>query len=89
MKLNLPEKPGEISFEEKIKILSGIFDERDSFFYTRYKCLNIVKQENEDFVTHAANVNSQCELFKLGDLSVDMFKCLTFIQGLKRQRHQI
>ena len=65
-------KPEEISFEETIKILSGIFNERDSLFYTRYKCLNIVKQENEDFMTYADNANSQCELFKLGDFSIDI-----------------
>ena len=52
-------------------------------FHTRYKCLNIVKQENEDFVTEAGNVNSQCELLKFGNLSVDRFKCLIFRQGLK------
>ena len=55
--LILPKKPEEISSEETIKILSGIFDERDSVFHTRYKCLNIVKQDNEDFVTYAGNVN--------------------------------
>lgn len=51
-------------FEETIKFLSGIFDERDSLLQTRYKCLNSVKQEKEDFVTYEGNVNSQCELFK-------------------------
>ncbi len=50
-------------------------------FLTKYKCLNFVKQENEDFVTYEGNVNSQCELFKLGDLSINMYKCLTFTQG--------
>ena len=80
--LTLPKKPEEILFEETIKILSGIFDEKDSLFHTWYKCLNIIKQENEDFVTYAGNVNFQFELFKFGNLSIDMFKCLIFIQGL-------
>ena len=33
-------------------------------------------------MTYAGNVNSRCELFKLGDLSIGMFKCLIFVQGL-------
>ena len=33
-------------------------------------------------VTYAGNVNSRCELFKLRDWSIDMFKCFIFIQGL-------
>ena len=28
------------------------------------------------------NVNQQCEKFNLKDLSIDMFKCLVFVQGL-------
>ena len=37
--LILPKKPEEILFDKKTKILSGIFDERDSLFHTQYKCL--------------------------------------------------
>ena len=33
-------------------------------------------------MTYASNVNSQCELFRLGNLSIDMFRCLIFVQGL-------
>ena len=80
--LILPKKLEEILFKQTIRIFLGIFDKHDSLFHTRYKCLNIVKQENEDFVTYAGNVNSQYELFKLGDLSIDMFKCLIFVQRL-------
>ena len=80
--LTLPKKPEEIPFEKTIKILSGIFDERDSLFHTQYRCLNIEKQENEDFITYVGNVNSQYKLFKLGNLLINMFKCLIFVQGL-------
>ena len=72
----------EISFGETIKILSGIFDEQDSSLHSRYKCLNIVKQEKEDFVSYAGNVNSQCKWFKLDNLRFNMFKCLIFVQEL-------
>ena len=75
--LILPKRPEEFSSEER-KILSGNFGERDSLFHTLHKGLDLIKQENDDFVTYAGNVNSQCELFKLGDLSINMFKCLIF-----------
>ena len=71
--LILPKKPEEISFEETIKILPGIFLEGQ--FHTRYKYLNIVKQENED-----CDLCKQSELLRLGDLSISMFKCLIFVQ---------
>ena len=74
--------PEEIFFEETIKFLLGIFDEQGNLFHKRYQSLNIVKPENEDFVTYAGNVNSQCALFELGNLSENMFKCLIFMQGL-------
>ena len=54
----------------------------DSLFYARYKGLNIVKQENEGLVTYPGSVNSPYEMFKLGDLSIYMLKCLIFVQGL-------
>ncbi|XP_061400453.1 uncharacterized protein K02A2.6-like, partial [Musca vetustissima] len=39
--------------------------------------------ENEDFKEYASRVNLQCELFKLDNLTIDQFKCLIFILGLK------
>ena len=63
--LMLPWKPEEISFDETIKMLSRIFDKHDSLFHRQYECLNIIKQENEDFVSYAGSVNFQCELFKI------------------------
>ena len=80
--LILPRKSEEISFDETIKTLSRIFNERDSLFRMQYKCLNIIKQENEDFVSYAGMVSSQCERFKINKISKDMLKCLIFVQGL-------
>ena len=74
-----PRKPEEISFDKTIKTLSRNFDERDSLFR---KCLNIIKQKNEDFLSYADTVNSQCELLKINEISKDMFRCLIFVQGL-------
>ena len=41
-----------------------------------------MKQENEDFISYAGTVNSQCELFKINEISKDMFKCFIFMPGL-------
>ena len=65
-----------------IEILLKIFGEYDSLFRTQYKCFNIVKQEDEDFISYADKVNLQCELFKMKEIEEDMFKCLIFVQGL-------
>ena len=72
----LPNKPEEMSFEETIETLSKMFGEWDSLFHTRYKCLNIIKEDDEDFVAYPGKINAQCERFKLKDLKEDMFKCL-------------
>ena len=44
------------------------------------------KEKTDDIVTYAGKVNTLCELFKLKDLSVDMFKCYIFVQGLTAPR---
>ena len=72
----LPNKPEEMSFEETIETLSKIFGERDSWFHTRYRCLNIIK-DDEAFVAYAGKVNTQCEQFKLKDLKEDVFNICT------------
>ena len=84
--LILPKKPEEISFQETIHTLSTIFDKRDSLFHSRYKCLNIQKSENEDYLEYACTVNCLCESFKLSEISADLFKCLIFVQGLTAPR---
>ena len=82
-------KNDEISFDETIKFLSSIFGKRNCLFHTRYKCLNLRKQEDEDFVSFAENVNQQCERFNLEDLSIGMFKCLFFVRGLTASRDKV
>ena len=76
-----------MSFEETIETLSKMFGEWDSLFHTRYKCLNIIKEDDEDFVAYAGKVNAQCERFKLKDFKEDMFKCLIFVQGLSSNKN--
>ena len=84
--LILPKKPEEISFDETVSTLSKIFDKRNSLFHTRYRCLNLQKSENQDFLEYAGMVNSLCEDFKLNEISIDLFKCFIFTQGLTAPR---
>ena len=83
--LNKPEE----MFEETIETLSKIFGEWDSLFHTRYKCLNIIIEDDEDFIAYAVKVNAQCKQIKLKDLKEDMFKCLIFVQGLTLNKDKV
>ena len=85
----LPNKPEEMLFEETIETLSKMFGEQNSLFHTRHKCLNIIKEDDEDFIAYAGKVNAQCEQFKLKDLKEDMFKYLIFVQGLTSNKDKV
>ena len=78
----LPKKNCELGFLETVKLLSEIFSSKISLFYKRWKCLNLIKRESNDYLGFASVVNKNCDDFKLGELSVDNFKCLIFTQGL-------
>ncbi|XP_029641312.1 uncharacterized protein LOC115216253 [Octopus sinensis] len=78
----LSKKTSEICFEETIELLSKMFSDKSSLFNTHWECLNLVKEEDEDFVIYIRIVNKMCGKFKLKELSPDIFKCLIFVQGL-------
>ncbi|XP_014778320.1 uncharacterized protein LOC106874916 [Octopus bimaculoides] len=78
----LPRKPVELCLEETIIILTNIFSEKSSQFNIRWECLNLKKNESDDFVTYAGMVNKACERFRLEELTPDMFKCIIFVKGL-------
>ena len=42
--------------------------------------LNLVKDEDEDFVIYTGVVNRECE--KMNELTSNLFKCLIFVEGL-------
>ena len=65
----------DLKFSETVKLLSELFNKR-------CKCLNIFKDDQQDYLTFAATVNKLCNDFKLADLTTDDFKCLIFAQGL-------
>ena len=77
----LPKKT-DLDFSETIKLLLELFRPNTTFFHKRWKCLNTVKDNQQDFLTFAASVNKLCNDFKLAELTADDFKCLVFAQGL-------
>ena len=64
-----------------IKTQSNIFGERSSLCNICWECLNLMKKEEEDFITYASVVNREYEKFKLEELSSDKFKCLILCKG--------
>ena len=78
----LPKEPKDLKFEDAVKTLKSIFGRTESLFNRRVKCLQLTKHDMDDFVAYAGQVNRACEEFKLGELTVDEFKCLIFVHGL-------
>ncbi|CAH8598040.1 unnamed protein product [Schistosoma haematobium] len=81
----LPQNPRDVSFKDTVQMLSDIFDEQSSLFNTRYKCFQITKSPEDDYLTYAGKVNRECERFKINEITADQFKCLIFICGLKNE----
>ena len=71
-----------MDFSETIKLLLELFGPNTTLFHKRWKCLNTVKDNQQEFLTFAASVNKLCNDFKLVELTADDFKCLIFAQGL-------
>ncbi|XP_055633543.1 uncharacterized protein K02A2.6-like [Toxorhynchites rutilus septentrionalis] len=78
----LPSHPRDFTFDEVVDEMKQIYGQHKSLFRKRYDCLNIEKNEVDDFVTYAGIVNRQCEDFEHQKLTVDQFKSLVFICGL-------
>ncbi|CAH8549964.1 unnamed protein product [Schistosoma intercalatum] len=61
----LPQNPRDRSFDATIQSLSQLFGDHHSLFSTRYRCLKLVMNESDGFLTHVGVVNRECERFKL------------------------
>ena len=72
----------DLEFSKTVKLSSELFGPNTSLFHKRWKCLNIFKDDQQDYLTFAGTVNKHCNDFKLADLTEDVFKCLIFAQGL-------
>ena len=81
-RLYLTKKTCKLGFLETVKLLSELFSSKTSLFHERWKCLKLTKRDSDDYLGFASVVNKYCDDFKLGELSADNFKCLTFAQGL-------
>ncbi|CAH8671840.1 unnamed protein product [Schistosoma bovis] len=79
----LPQNPRDRSFDATIQSLSQLFGDHHSLFSTRYRCLKLVMNESDDFLTHVGVVNRECERFKLRSLTEDQFKSLILICSLQ------
>ena len=78
----LPKKTTDLDFSEIIKLLSEQFGLNTTLFHKLWKCLNTVKDNQQDFLTFAASVNKLFNDFTLAELTADDLKCLIFPQGL-------
>ena len=84
--LILPQNPRDRTFDATIQSLSQLFGDHRSLFNTRYRCLKLVMNESDDFLTHIGIVNRECERFKLKSLTDDQFKSLVFICSLQSSK---
>ena len=75
-------KTCDLGFLETVKLLSELFSSKRSLFHKRWKCLNLTKRDSDDYLGFTSVVNKNCDDFKLGELSADIFKYLIFAQGL-------
>ncbi|XP_062556763.1 uncharacterized protein K02A2.6-like [Armigeres subalbatus] len=79
----LPSHPRDFNFDDVVDKLKQISGQQKSLFSKRYDCLKLEKNETDDFVSYVGIVNRQCEDFELQKLTVNQFKSLIFICGLK------
>lgn len=81
----LPSKPGDFDFASTVDKLKKLFGSPCSEMERRYKCLNLVKTKQEDFVAYSCRVNKAVVESELGGLSEEELKCLLFVCGLKEE----
>ena len=72
-----PKYARDFKLQKSIEKLITLFILQPSQFNVRYNCLQITKDPASDFITWTGTVDSQCEFFKLNDLTLDQFKCLS------------
>ncbi|XP_055715125.1 uncharacterized protein K02A2.6-like [Phlebotomus papatasi] len=79
----LPRAPRDLNYEQTVEALNKLYGSRESLFHIRWKCLQMQKDEADDFKSHSTKVNKACEDFRLGDLTPEHFKVLIFIMSLR------
>ncbi|PIO69206.1 hypothetical protein TELCIR_08981 [Teladorsagia circumcincta] len=67
----LPRNVSDIGYQETVDNLKYLFDFKASEFTTKYQCLKLEKNSNEDYLAYTGRVNEFCEKAKLHDLDSD------------------
>ena len=62
--------------------MAELFSSKKFLFHKKWKCLNLIKRDSDDYLGFASVVNKNCDDFQLGELLANDFKCLIFAQGL-------
>ncbi|VDP30701.1 unnamed protein product [Schistosoma mattheei] len=83
--LILPLNSRDRSFADTVQTLSQHSGDNSSLFNTRYRCLKLTMNEDNDFLTHVGVVNRERERFRLKSLTEDRLKALILICSLQHQ----
>ncbi|XP_055615172.1 uncharacterized protein K02A2.6-like [Toxorhynchites rutilus septentrionalis] len=70
-------------FPETVDRLKSLFGATVSIFRRRFNCLQLTKEESDDYLTYSCKVNKACVDSKLSELTEEQFKCLIYVCGLK------
>ena len=79
----LPDNPSKFTFVQTVQKLKEMFAKKTSLFRTRWDCLQVQRNPDEEITAYGARVNRLAERFRLADLTADQFKCILFIHGLQ------
>ncbi|XP_041769712.1 uncharacterized protein K02A2.6-like [Anopheles merus] len=79
----LPAKLNDFDFRSTTGKLRKLFDSPESVIAKRYRCLQMCKLQEEDYMTYSCRVNKAVIESELGKLSEEELKCLIFVCGLK------
>lgn len=69
--LILPQKTHQLNFNTTVAKLKQYFGRTQSQFSLRMDCMNMTKEDADDFVTHAGKVNKLVEDGRLQEMSND------------------
>ncbi|XP_040172372.1 uncharacterized protein K02A2.6-like [Anopheles arabiensis] len=79
----LPAKLNDFDFRSTTGKLRKLFGSPESVIAKRYRCLQMCKLQEEDYMTYSCRVNKAVIESELGKLSEEELKCLIFVCGLK------
>lgn len=79
----LPRLSSDFTFNETLIKLKKIFDRRQSLFSLRYKCFQLIKQDDMNNLTYMGLINKSCEDIEFNNLTINQLKCLLYVTGMK------